>query len=525
MQRIWLKQMLGGSEVALTPGIDDFPRFTPDGSAVLYIHGGADPDNRIGSLWRIPVVGGEPRRIVDDVTSADVSPDGAKLAFTRNIVENGVGRSAVLLANADGSGARELARTGVGTILPRWSPDGKRIAVVAAEAGRVVQTVLILDPNGGAPKRLSTPAKPGEVSSVVWAGNAHVVYVRAESVEAVVGSSAKVMRHHVEDDVVEVIGWSSHNGVVLDMLDDGKLVLDVRSPRDNLREVGGTADRWITRGNSSDRQPSYSPDGKEVLFSSNRSGNLDLWIAASNGTVRRVTDDGAEDWDPGFTPDGKKIVWSSGRSGNLEIWIANADGSEAKQISKDGVDAENPTATKDGWVVYNSFNEKSPGIWKVRQDGSQATHIVNARTAIPEVSTDGQYVSYIVDGRTPRAQMRVARVSDGKDMGFTIPARATKRTTAILGRTRWLPDSKTIAFLGQNEDGINGVFVQDFVPGQDTTATRRPFGGFDRERATESFGIAPDGKTMTIAGWEQLFSIFSIEGVPGVTRIKKENGA
>ena len=78
--------------------------------------------------------------------------------------------------------------------------------------------------------------------------------------------------------------------------------------------------------------------------------------------MRRITDDGAEDWDPAFTPDGKKIVWSSGRSGNLEIWIANADGSGAKQISQDGVDAENPTATPDGqWIVYSSFNPQEAG--------------------------------------------------------------------------------------------------------------------------------------------------------------------
>ncbi|MND08073.1 hypothetical protein D3C83_304620 [compost metagenome] len=62
------------------------------------------------------------------------------------------------------------------------------------------------------------------------------------------------------------------------------------------------------------------------------------------------------------------------------------------------------------------------------------------------------------------------------------------------------------------------MFLQDFVPGRDTSATLRPFGGFDRERATESFGISPDGRILTVAGWEQLFSLFSIEGVPGVSR-------
>ncbi|HEX8617618.1 MAG TPA: protein kinase [Thermoanaerobaculia bacterium] len=520
VQRIWLKQIAGGSEVALTEGRDDFPRFSPDSSAVIYVR--AEP-NRAGVLWRVPAVGGEPRRLIDDVTSADFSPDGSQLAVTRTVQDGAVQRTAILLANADGSKARELTRTDLGALHPRWSPDGKRLALVGPRGGRVMQVVLIVDVASGAIRTLSSPSKACELSSAVWSdGGRAVDYVRAESVEAVVGSSAKVIRHHIEDDRPEVIGWSSHNGAVLDVLADGQLVLDVRSPRDNLRELAPAGDRWITRGNSSDRQPVYSPDGKAVLFSSNRSGNLDLWLSTTGGVVRRVTDDGAEDWDPAFTPDGSKILWSSGRSGNLEIWMANADGSEARQISQDGNDAENPTATKDGWIIYNSFHPQKGGIWKVRQDGTQATQLVRGVTAMPEVSPDGQYVGYIADGRTTKSAIRVVRVADGKDVGFAIPIVAVNRTSAILGRMRWLPDSKSLAFLGQNAEGVNGIFVQDFAPGRDTTSTRRELGGFDRERFTESFGIAPNG-TITVAGWEQLFSLFSIEGVPGVTRTRKEN--
>jgi Tol biopolymer transport system component/serine/threonine protein kinase len=517
VQRIWLKQVAGGSEVALTDGPADFPRFSPDSSTILYIV--VDIAAQRASLWRVPVVGGEPRRLADDVATAEYSPDGSQIAFTRNVQTNDVPQTAIFVSDANGSNAREVKRTALGAAHPRWSPDGKRVALVSTAGGRVIQSVFLLDVADGKVTNLSSPPKAGEISTVVWSEDGEsLFYVRAESVEAVVGSSAKVVRHDIDSDETEVVGWTSHNGVMLDVLADGKLVFDVRSPRDNLRELGA-APKWITRGNSSDRQPSYAPDGQSVLFSSNRSGNLDLWIAAKDGTVKRVTDDGAEDWDPAFTPDGKKIVWSSGRSGNLEIWIANADGSSAKQISNDGVDAENPTGTPDGqWIVYNSFNEKKAGIWKVRADGTQPVHLVKGRTALPEVSPDGQYVAYLAESRSTRANIRVVRLSDGRDMGINIPMRNFRRTAAILGRTRWMPDGKALAFLAQNADGVNGVFVQDFVPDTDTSATRRPLGGFDRETATESFGIAPDGTTLTVAQWEQLFSIFSIEGVPGVKK-------
>jgi eukaryotic-like serine/threonine-protein kinase len=519
VQRIWLKQVAGGSEVALTAGPDDFPRFSPDSTDILYVH--TEP-GKPGSLWRVAVVGGEPRRLLDDVNSADYSPDGTRIAFTRAFQENGTQRAALLIANADGSNPKELVRSDVGGGHPRWSPDATKIAIVGAARGRVTSTVVIVDAASGAMKLLKVPAKSGEVSSVVWSADGlSVFYVRAESVEATVGSSAQVIRHDVNTDEMETIGWTSLNGIVLDVLADGQLVLDVRSARDNLRELTGGDARWITRGNSSDRQPAYSPDGKSVLFSSNRSGNLDLWLTGDDGVVRRITDDGAEDWDPGFTPDGKKVVWSSGRSGNLEIWIANADGSDAKQVSNDGHDAENPCATADGWIVYNSFHPDKAGIWKIRADGTQATHIVKGTTALPDVSPDGKYVAYVSNGRTARVAIKIARVADGADMGVNIPVAPKKRTAAILGRTRWMPNGNALAFLAQNDEGVNGVFVQDFIPNQDTTATRRPLGAFDKERATESFGIGPDGK-MTVAGWEQLFSLFSIEGVPGITKAAKE---
>ena len=68
--------------------------------------------------------------------------------------------------------------------------------------------------------------------------------------------------------------------------------------------------------------------------------------------------------------------------------------------------------------------------------------------------------------------------------------------------------------LGQDEQGINGLFVQDFVPGRNTSATRRKIGPFDPESSVESFGISPDGQFITVATWEQFFSIMVTEDLP-----------
>jgi hypothetical protein len=75
-----------------------------------------------------------------------------------------------------------------------------------------------------------------------------------------------------------------------------------------------------------------------------------------------------------------------------------------------------------------------------------------------------------------------------------------------------MPDIKTVVFVGQNAAGVNGLFVQDFVPGQDTSTSRRPLSAvFDPENSAESFGISPDGQFITIATWEQFFSIMVTE--------------
>ena len=132
----------------------------------------------------------------------------------------------------------------------------------------------------------------------------------------------------------------------------------------------------VYRGNARDRQPAYSPDGRHIIFSSNRSGNLDLWtLSTETGTVRQLTDDETQDWDPAFSTNVEHILWSSNRGGHLEIWVANMDGSGARQLTRDGRDAQNPTHTPDVWVLYWSSNPENLGVWKIRMDGTEATHL------------------------------------------------------------------------------------------------------------------------------------------------------
>ncbi len=527
--RIWLKQLAGGGESALTAGPDDRPRFSPDGSTVLF----SRDEGAHRSLYRTAVLGGEPRRIVEDATDGDWSPDGHQIVFIQFRKQNTVNWSSIALASADGAGAHELVRVQGNLDSPRWSPDGRTIAARQAGASTgILDSILLVKPEGKGRRSIAPPGPAGRISSLAWSGTGdEILYAESESLTSTRASvSTRVVRLSVETGRAQTAFWVPESIHSIDILGPGRLVFDAHSTLENLQEIPLTRiatapeDRWLTRGQSNDRQPAYSPDGEWVVFSSDKTRNLDLWkVSTKTGAVQRLTDDAADDWDPAFTRDGKKLIWSSNRSGPFEIWIAKADGSGARQLTHDGVDAENPTATADGqWIIYSSADPAKAGIWKIRSDGSGATRLTTGPAVWPEVSPDGRFAVYRnapydwPNSRMTHISVRVVRISDGTVLPFEI---RTKEGLSA-GRSRWTPDARAIAFVGPDEKGVNGVFVQDFLPGRDTTATRRPLAGFDPNRMTESFGISPDGSRITIAGGERLSSLIIADHVPGVSTRK-----
>jgi len=322
------------------------------------------------------------------------------------------------------------------------------------------------------------------------------------------GGGSRLIRHDPSSGSARILMRIPNEARVFDVTGPGRLVFDEVSRRQSLRETslpGKTPpqSRWLTKGASQDREPAYSPDGEWVIFTSTRSGNKDLWrISTKTGAVHRLTDDPAEDWDPAFMPDGKNIIWSSNRTGHFEIWIAEADGSGAKQVTHESTDAENPTATRDGrWIVYAGGIPDKQGIWKIHPDGSGAAQLVSGG-GYPEVSPDGQYAAYgAVDGR------RFVRIVDGATVPFELH---------VDGKIRWMPDGRAVAFIAKDEKGLSGVFVQEFIPGQDTTKTRRKLAGFDPDMTVETFGISPDGSRITISFADPVSSLMVADRVPGI---------
>ncbi len=539
--RIWLKHLETGGEQVLSDGIDSSPSFSPDGGSVLFVRS----ENETLSIYRQPLVGGAARKIVEDALEATWAPDGERIAILRL---HGAARSEAALLEVDlrTRAERELLRTNDWMYSVRWSPDGRNISVVTApQLGQTSDEAafVIVPVDGGEPRRHPIPG--ALVQSQCWAGPERIVYSQNLSTTGDLGDPlARVVLYDLGTDRRQVLFYAEslfaslgtnaiNRGSGLTIVREGAIAFDASRVRELLWEqdiVDGVAQqpgRNLLAGEARDRQPRYSPDGKRLRFSSNRSGNLDVWeINLETEELRQITDDRAQDWDPSFTADGEGLLWSTDRTGVFEVWSAAADGTGARQLSRDGIDAENPVTAPGGeWIVYWSANSTKDGIWRMRPDGSEATRIVEGDYVQSAMSPDGRWAGFLLpEAQNLRARLSVVEVETGRVVPFEIVVTGGAGLTEVvlLGRMRWvagnaLSQGPALAFLGVDEEGRTGVYLQDFDPERDTTDTRRPIAGFYDRFAVESFDIAPDGSRITLALLEMRRRLMLAEGVTGVS--------
>src|SRR5687768_10016179 len=194
---LWLRQVATATDVQLAAPEDIYYfslTISPDGDFLYYAYGGTTIQNR--ELFRMPVLGGSPRKVVDDIGSPiGFSPDGKQIAFVRSrLREGGVpggvrggigqgeggliqGESALMIANADGTEERKIAtRQGgpnrFGNLFNggvAWSPDGRRIATVARGTDSVgrFQNVIEVPVEGGA-ERVLTSQRWYQIQRLTW---------------------------------------------------------------------------------------------------------------------------------------------------------------------------------------------------------------------------------------------------------------------------------------------------------------------------------------------------------------------
>jgi Tol biopolymer transport system component len=518
-QGLWLMDMVTRSEVKLTSDADNLPRFTADGGSVLFTR----TKNGRRSLWRIPVIGGAPRLLLEDAADVDTSPDGDRIAYISAATGGAGARAQLMVARSDGTGSRELwSRGSAALISPRWSPDGKRISVGTTGNQNTPNAVVVVDVSNGSSR--DYPAPNGAVlSNAAWDGTGKGLVV-AEGVGITAlqrGSSGRLFRLDTRSGEYQPLGWLENFPSTIALLPDGRLVLSSLLVRQSLREVSIDANnlvdgRWLTSGMSIDRQPVYSPDGRAVMFSSNRGGALDLWeVSVETGELHRVTDDPADDWDPEYGPDGESIYWCSRRSGAFEIWTARRDGSAARQLSRDSLDAENPSIAPDNrWVIYSSANQNKSGLWKVPVAGGDAEFLLRSGTLIPDLSPDGRYVSVIADVGTIEPKLSVFDLSTKTLLPASVPLQVFPGTVQV-GRARFTPDGNAVVFIQVRSDG-HPILVRRPLSAWSTGAGTAEVLFPGASDAIETFDFSPDGKRAVVSVVDWLSGLSIAEGVQGI---------
>jgi Tol biopolymer transport system component len=517
---LWIKQLSTGGERRLTSGQDATPRFHPDGASVLFTRlTGLQTD-----LHRIGLLGEQPRRLVTDALQGDWSPDGTRIAFVRGT------RADAMLGVYDVGNATEVELFNVeGLALedPRFSPDGTTIAVTqlpTTNAAGSMQQVLI-DAQTGVVTTMPAPALPTAMTGVSWSasGDALIYGLAANSTGDRTGQPGRVVRQEIATGEITTLFWTagmfpqragSAGFGAVERIGTDRLALGVARIGARLREIPlGASDanatgRALTLGDAQDRQPVYSRDGRSILFSSNRSGNLDLWtVDRETLKLTQITDDAAQDWDPAFTPDGQNILWSSDRNGTLQVWMSDLQGNGARQVTNAAQDAQNPTLTGDGeWIVYASGDPQQLGLHRARLDGTEDAIIVSIVVGIPETAPTGAWVAFSDVGRARGTRLLIVDALTGEflDIGEVIhlPAMGivgNRDSTLSTARPRWL-NAGTLAFTAAVPGRIgNFIYARDIVEGVDTSSTERVLVTSPYGEVIETFGISPDGRFVTVA--------------------------
>jgi hypothetical protein len=173
--------------------------------------------------------------------------------------------------------------------------------------------------------------------------------------------------------------------------ENGKIVFMAASNIHTINPDGsGLTD--LTAGQGENFNPAWSPDGRELAFTSNRDGNDEIYVMNADGSnQRRITSDPATDAEPSWSPDGQRIVFESNRDGNYELYVMDADGSNQARLTNTPQNEASPAWSPDGRKI--AFDEGgSAGIFVMNADGSGRTRLGTIGTFMPNWSPDGREI-------------------------------------------------------------------------------------------------------------------------------------
>jgi Tol biopolymer transport system component len=473
-RELFLIPPLGGMERKLAEiqlrvyGTDDMPGFVgwcPDSTCVVVTDSpGEDmPD----ALVIVSLETGQKRQLTNPQrplvgdTQPAISPDGRWLAFRR--LPNPTAGELYLLPLGQGFTARgeprRLTLMDLNAEHPAWMPDSKEILVstgprtakalsrIAISGDNVAARIPFVGEDGQMPA-LSLPqmGRPVRLVYVRSFADANIWLVETRSPGGQAMSSPSVAIA------------STRNDIVGDFSPDGRHVV-FASQRSGKQEIwrsdpdGSNPLQLTFATGSTAAAPRWSPKGESIVFQSNLQGQFDIHVVpSSGGKPRRITSDPATDVVPSFSRDGSWIYFSSNRTGDWQIWKVRSAGGDPVQVTRDSGFISRESL--DGNHLYYMVPGSPAGLWRIPTAGGEPVKLLEG-----EIAENFDVVEkgiYYVDWLKGEARLQFFDFSSEKS---AIVARNLGDVRPLLTAT---PDGRTILYTRLDSSGDDLMLVENF---------------------------------------------------------------
>jgi len=484
---IWIAGVTGTVPLQLTndAAMEDRPCWYPDGRSLAF------QSDRSGepAIWRTPVLGGSQVLLVPNAKEPAIDPAGERIAFAR--VGSGEGTRIAVARFDDLRKITVLTHDDDGLWDhrdPAWSPDGKTIAYAAQRGLWTVPAA------GGEARRLTTDDEPDE--DPFWSRDGRHVYFTSYR-EGTLALWRVPASGRAPERVTLGTGPESHPG----LSSDGHNIVYTtfnNNPDVVIRELATGVEAALSNVRS-EYIPSFSPDGRTLVFMSDRyGGEFRVWLqpiaeGQPSGVARVLTDHAGSH--PAFSPDGRFVAYYKVGGGQPRaIWIIPADGGAPIRLADSPAESYHPAWSPLGTQI--AFISEQDGWCRVMtlpvENGrpvgpEQPLTSVKGHYSAPAWSPDGSTVAYV-------AMDDVGDVWTVRADGTLPPRRVTSGAGAL--RVRWHPREGSLLV---STVGADGVSLWRVNAGGGSLKPLAPPVHFGRNPGLVDFGISTDGRWVTFA--------------------------
>jgi Tol biopolymer transport system component len=476
--------------------------FSPD-SHYLYFTNTRPEKGDTGTLYQVAPAGGSPRRIKDWVDSPiTFSPSGDYFAFVRS--DLATGEYSLMIAGADGTTERVIAKRGKGDRLsldgPAWSPDGKVIVCGAGWWNKGYHMNLIAVSVAEAVETIVGAQSWFSVAQVAWLKDGSGLIINAR--EQPMGPSRLWRAHYPQGQAEEITtDPADYRGVSSSR--DTNMIVSVQSQR--ITKIWSVPD-----GDAQRAKPiapviglafglDWTTSGK-IVFSSMAGDHLNISMVEPDGANQtQLTVNAGDNYTPATSPDGRFIVFSSNRTGSFNIWRMNADdGSNLKQLTFGEADSYPSFSADSKWVYYDNQSSSKITVWKVPIDGGDAVQLTNEYSRMPVVSSDNQFIAcrYFLENGARRG-IAIISVQGGP------PVKLLPIPIMLFQRVQWISNDHALSYI-DSTGGYSNIWKYNLDDG-----SRQQLTNF-RDDQIFTYAWSRDNKQLAIERGAELNNVITV---------------